>query len=519
MKHVTISLFVLIALSVQLSAQISTNETPVSFNLNMVALRSDQAIQTKTMQSINLEQIASEDEADEANGIPPRFGYPLPVNYTFQNSGTWVTLPNGDKIWQLSIQSPGALSINLLYDAFWLPNGAKFFVYSDDKQHVLGAFTSINNKGDRNNPQGFATGLVYSDSIIVEYYEPADVIEDAIISIAYVVHGYRYIKLPESMESGYGESGNCQVNINCIEGKDWQQEKNAVAMILVNGYRYCTGSLINTTANDNRSLFLTADHCLGDWANDYVKYDAITNPNLSHYSFYWHYESPGCNNTISPSVQSTVGATIVANNSISDFALLNLTEDPRNITGVTPYYLGWDRTGNTGTSGVGIHHPNGDVKKIATLNNATTSSGNFWRHYWSQTTNGYSVTEGGSSGSPLLNNDHRIIGQLYGGPSLNCSNPSQDYAMCGKFSVSWTGNGASDNRLKLQPWLDPLGTNPTTLDGKGFSPTLSGPSTMCAGTPTTFTVTNAPAGYTWGSSANLALVSTSGNTFLNLLIV
>jgi hypothetical protein len=35
---------------------------------------------------------------------------------------------------------------------------------------------------------------------------------------------------------------------------------------------------------------------------------------------------------------------------------------------------------------------------------------------------------------------------------------------------------------------------------------------MCTGTPATFTVANAPASYTWSSSAKLALVSTSGNT-------
>ena len=54
---------------------------------------------------------------------------------------------------------------------------------------------------------------------------------------------------------------------------------------LPNGDRYCTGSLVNTTANDNRPLFLTADHCLGGWANNNIKYDAISNPNLNHYSF------------------------------------------------------------------------------------------------------------------------------------------------------------------------------------------------------------------------------------------
>jgi hypothetical protein len=37
--------------------------------------------------------------------------------------------------------------------------------------------------------------------------------------------------------------------------------------------------------------------------------------------------------------------------------------------------------------------------------------------------------------------------------------------MCyGKFNVSWTGNGATDSRRRLNDWLDPNNTN-TTLDG------------------------------------------------------
>jgi hypothetical protein len=98
--------------------------------------------------------------------------------------------------------------------------------------------------------------------------------------------------------------------------------------------------LINTTANDFRPLFLTADHCLGGWANDDVKYDAIDNSNLNHWSFYWHYESPGCTNASPTTIRSTTGATVKANNSIFDFALLQLTENPRYASGVTPYYLG-----------------------------------------------------------------------------------------------------------------------------------------------------------------------------------
>jgi len=63
----------------------------------------------------------------EAGGFPPRFGYRHDVNYNMENSGEWTDLPNGDKIWRLAISCPGALSINLLYDRFWLPDDAKFF--------------------------------------------------------------------------------------------------------------------------------------------------------------------------------------------------------------------------------------------------------------------------------------------------------------------------------------------------------------------------------------------------------
>ena len=517
---ILISLFISVYFSV--NAQISTHEEPVSFREKTLSRSPSRDI--RTMPVLNMNIIEQEDEEDEANGIPPRFGYSHKVDFNLQNSGNWQELSNGDKLWQLTICCPQALSINLLYDNFWLPEGGKFFIYTTDRKHSIGAFTSVNNKGDGRNVQGFATGLLYGDEITLEYYQPKQISEQAIISVAYVVQGYRYVQLPSETRS-LGSSGSCQVNINCPEGQGWQQEKNAVALILVNGNRYCTGSLVNTTANDNRPLFLTADHCLGGWANDYVKYDAMNDSILAHWSFYWHYEAPGCSNTsIEPPILSTSGATVVANNSISDFALLRLTEDPRNKQGVTPYYLGWDRSGNAGTGGVGIHHPRGDVKKISTYDNTPSNSDcfynngtNFWKINWKNTLNGFSVTEGGSSGSPLLNNNRKVVGQLYGAgplcPNPNCSNPSQDIGNYGKFSVSWTGNGATDSRRRLRDWLDPQGTNPQTLDGMG-RPTLSGPASVC--NQATYSIENLPAGATvqWSAHPALQISSQQNNAIV-----
>ena len=480
------------------NAQISTDEEPVSFREGNMPSRFSVSQDIRTMPALDMNRIEQEDVQDEANGLPPRFGYPHEVSLNLENSGRWQELSNGDRLWQLTIRCPQALSINLLYDRFWLPEGGKFFIYTTDRKHSIGAFTSVNNKGDRENVRGFATGLLYGDEVTLEYYQPRQVAGQAIISIAYVVQGYRYIELPNDITTrGLGDSGNCHVNVNCPEGRNWQREKNAVARILINGYRYCTGSLINTTANDNRPLFLTANHCLNGS-------DAVNNPNLDYWSFWWHYEAPGCNN-ISKDLPKliTSGATVLANNTGSDFALLELQEDPLKKAGVTPYYLGWDRSGNSGGIGVGIHHPVGDIKKISIVKTlpclVSYGTAQCWRVTWAKGT-----TEGGSSGSPLLNSGHRVIGQLYGG-SASCSNPN-GHDNYGCLHVSWTGNNESDFRRRLKDWLDPANKNPQLWDGIGVvkngSLSLFGSTVVC--NQGMYTILNLPPGASvqWSTSNN-----------------
>ena len=73
------------------------------------------------------------------------------------------------------------------------------------------------------------------------------------------------------------------------------------------------------------------------------------------------------------------------------------------------------------------------------------------------------VTEPGSSGSPLFDQNHRVIGQLYGGLAA-CSGTSDNgqYDYYGRFGVSWDGSSASN---RLRDWLDPSGSNPDFIDG------------------------------------------------------
>ncbi len=449
--------FILILTTVQ--AQLSIGGQPFGYNLNVSENNTvNNGQDTIVLAELNLTQLAIEDEEDAANGNPPRFGSPSQFNLNLTNSGIWRELDNGDRIWHLVIQGSSALSLNLLYKQFMLPENSTFFIYNSEMTQILGAFTSLNNKGTNESIGKFATGLILDNEIILEYHEPRDVIGEGVIEIDWIVQGYRYINI-----ANFGDSGDCQVNVNCSpEGDDWQVEKNSVALILVNGFRWCTGSLINNTLQNGTPYFLSANHCLDGWAlTDTL--DAINNPDASYWQFYWNYESDSCANGIDFLPPSTTGATVVANNSSSDFVLFELIENPLDLKPQPDlFFNGWDRQ-QPERGGVGIHHPSGDIKKISTHDTIPGSSGNFWSLFWVETENGYSVTEGGSSGSPLYNSNHRVIGQLQGGSFINCSEPSEDLGRYGKFNVSW--NNSTIPKRRLKDWLDPKDSDVSFIDG------------------------------------------------------
>jgi hypothetical protein len=176
------------------------------------------------------------------------------------------------------------------------------------------------------------------------------------------------------------------------------------------------------------------------------------------------------------------GAVLRARASISDFCLVEITGG---LTAGTvpatysPYFSGWDHSGNTPTSGVGIHHPSGDIKKISFENQAlisTTFGACPPNSHWGVTTWDSGVTEGGSSGSPLYDQNHRIIGQLHGGASAcGAANLSDEY---GKFSVSWNPAG-SNTTNQLKAWLDPNNSGAEFING--FDPSNATVAALDAG--------------------------------------
>jgi lysyl endopeptidase len=393
-------------------------------------------------------------EEDKKFGGSPRFALPISVDLTTENSGEWKILNDGRRVWRLKISSTDAQGIALALDNFDLPKGARLYMLTPDGKERLGAYDDANN----NENHQFFIGILKGSEAIIEYMEPKSAPKSKPFRINTVYHAY------QMSASDFGDSQTCNININCTQGAVYQNEKRGVLRILVNtaeGLFWCTGSLVNNTKVDGKPYLLTAFHCV----------DSKT-PNYNLFNFYFNFEAVGCTSpTVEPSSQAVQGCTFKANQAQTDFLLLEIT--PTIPTTFNPYFNGWNRDSTTIPTGksVLIHHPNGDIKKITTDNQAPTIEdaftnwGNIVTSPRTHLRNIYEegTIEPGSSGAPLFDANKRIIAYLHGG-SIDAFNPCIiDYALSGWFAKAWEGGGTATSRLK--DWLDPLSTGALNSNG------------------------------------------------------
>ena len=403
--------------------------------------------------------------AENKEHAPIQAGYILNLDtIDILKSGKWIQISEDQLLWTISIRVPHAPALNVYFHDLQLHTNDNLFIYNTSTNQVFGAYTEANNK------PFLCTPFIEDETITIEYstYETTKVLPFGISEVG--------VRLNPSGERGFGGAGSCEVHINCEEGNNWQQQKDGVARILVkegNLTFWCTGTLINNVNVDGTPFFLTANHC-GENADE-IDY--------AQWMFYFNYQSGSCLQPVfEPELQTISGSELLSHsvsgtNAGSDFKLLLLGEPvPEEYN---PYYNGWTQTETAASHGVTIHHPQGDVKMISTFTQPLISSGynataddpdgKYWRVYWSETENGHGVTEGGSSGSPLFNNDGLIVGSLTGGGSSCTFTESPDYY--GKFSYSWNPSAFSDSTKNLSYWLDPDNTGVSSLKGSNLDTT------------------------------------------------
>lgn len=400
-------------------------------------------------------QQARQEDATKAN---PRFAIPIPVAINPLHTGQWQQLENGDWRWWLELQAKDAKGLAVFYQDFELPVGVKLFMLDGQRQEVFGAYTSWNNKPSKR----FVTGFVGGEKAILELQVPKRYGQQAFFELFRVDYAYRDFRSPteeKSMTFGFGSSNDCHVNMNCPEGADFQEEKEGVCrirMTLEEGTGWCSGSLLNNTAEDGTPYVLSGFHCQ----------DGYT-PIYDLWRFDFDYLSETCQNPADePSFLSIVGAVQRAGRQESDFLLVEITTPIPAFFGLR--YNGWDRSAPAPAQAAHIHHPRADIQKFSIDTNSVSihpSSIN-WNNGVTTPANHHLRTvldvgtfEVGSSGGPLFNPAGQVVGQLHGGFE-GCE---QVTAYFGRLSISWDAGAQPSERL--EEWLDPLGTGQMTLNG------------------------------------------------------
>ena len=451
-------------------AQISTFQIPQSFSLPNLNLNSDN---TLFIDAPNITALEKQDS--DIPFKPQTCAYLISVEEDFFDKAKRIKTPSND-IYLLKIKAEGALALNLYSNNFYLPEGCELYLWNTDKTKCLGAFTSDNNSQDGY----FATDYVYGEEMIIELDCPTTQRPFVRLMIEKIGYFYRDVinfeqeKLlnedQDLPQKDYRGSESCNVNVNCSEGDNFRLVQRSVVRLLIPYSSYesawCTGTLINNTNNDYTPYVLTAAHCIEGIQN--MKYARQT-------VFYFNYETSSCkNSTKEPTYSSLTGCKVLAygdkyGEGDSDYMLLQINNSiPKSINA---YWAGWTRSTDNFSNCVGIHHPSGDVKKISTIDGKIQNIGydeGVWDYdthimvLWKQTSNGYGVTEGGSSGSALFNSDQRIIGTLSGGESSCYAEDDHKVDWYGRFDVTFN---------ELKSWLDPHGYNCTGL--KGLDNTVS----------------------------------------------
>lgn len=372
-------------------------------------------------------------------------------------------------VWTTAVRVPGAAALRLHLTGVDLPAGTALYVYNLAGQ-AFGPYTGRGPLGTGD----LHTNTVFGDRLLLQLHSSAKAERAPKLTVAEVgVMGARFT-VPRYGVNGVFDMSNtrsitenalcsnnaaCVVNAACQSSTVVNNAKDAIATMLFQSggsYYICTGGLIaDNVTTSIIPLFLTANHCISRAAE------------ASSLETYFDYaatcSSPNCTQPYN-NVGETVGATIKFASSTSDVSLLQLSSAPTTPDGVAAY-LGWTSTPIANTNNAAlyrIHHPGGSPQSysegvVDTTKGTcrTLARGNF---IYSRDTLG--ATEGGSSGSPVLNASGQIVGQLYGACGTNLNNvcdAANNGTVDGAFAVSYAG---------LAPFLNP-GTG--TCGAKGSS--------------------------------------------------
>jgi V8-like Glu-specific endopeptidase len=342
-----------------------------------------------------------------------------PVNVAgvgnMQPRSVYEESPGGGFTWATTISSPGADGIRVHFANFSVPQGAEMYIFSQAGD-AHGPYTGEG----RNRDGDFWTHTVFSDTAVLLLSHPGQATPRDRANVRFVIDRVGHIRLnrpiadPQDWNQNQCDNASCVLDANC--GSVAPADQSAIAKYewVAGAWIYtCTGGLIADTDNSSqRNLFLTANHCMSK------------NRDARNLETFFFYTTSSCNGNCPawPSAPSTIGSSILATGRDGDYSLLELSENPPSGTS----FLGWTNSPIAFTNGADLYrvsNPNYGPQ-VYSHHQVDTGAGTCsglprGEIIYSHDVDG--ATDGGSSGSPVVNSSGEIVGQLYGCCGYNCA--------------------------------------------------------------------------------------------------
>jgi trypsin-like peptidase len=381
---------------------------------------------------------------------------------------------DGGYAWAVSIVSSAAGALRFHIEGLELPPGTELFLYSRAGE-AFGPYT-----GNGPNDDGeFWTDTLFGGEAILQLHVAPPATADDLAQVAFSVSEAGLVlprfagpgAAPAAPPAGRGgaPSGEtwqagmalqaptgpfpcgspaCLVDATCVGTVSVAAlARNAVAKMEWPQGRYlytCSGALINDANPDRGNLFLTANHCLG------------RNRAAANVQFYWRFATPSCDGAC-PDNEGwpfrTAGASILATGRRGDYTLLQLRTPPP----AGSVFLGWSADPVADADGLTLYRvSNPDFgPQVYTQHgvDATAPMCAGWpRGSYIYTRDTVGAIDGGSSGSPVINAQAQIVGQLSG----SCGSAVADVCASGPGGANTTVDGAFAAYFpRLQPLLAP----------------------------------------------------------------
>lgn len=361
---------------------------------------------------------------------------------------------DGGFTWDGVVRSPEAAALRVHFTNVDLPEGAELYVYTRDGM----AFGPYTGKGP-NGTGDFWSNTVQGDEIVIQLRAGTSG------TPSFTVAGLGYLTPEFAMANHLKPVTNaantkpCSFNANCTVDAACGTENAAVTvatdavahMLFASGaYLYiCTGGLVaDSDLTTNVPYFMTANHCISKGSE------------ASSLETFFFYRASSCQSCPDPGAANTTGASLVVGGRTGDFTLLRLSQ----AAPAGAAFLGWSSTAVANTNNTPLYrlsHPKGSPQAYSehVVDTSKGTCRSWPRGSWIYSRDVLGATEGGSSGSPVVNAAGQLVGQLSGGCGFNVGD------VCDTASNATVDGAFAAYFASVQPYLG--GGGPVCVDADG----------------------------------------------------